>query len=250
MIAIPRVSIITPVYNASRWLKRPVESVLAQTHREFELIAIDDGSKDDSVEQFQTCARQDSRVRLLRQPVNGGVAAARNAGLDAATGDYIAFLDADDWWHPRKLELQLATMQRTGAKVSYAGYQRVGEDGRPLSHVNPPARVTHRDMLASNFIGHLTGMYDRSLGEVRFQRIGHEDYVFWLELVRRAGIAVRVDHDEPLAFYLVRDGSVSANKLRTARWQWNIYRNVEKLGLAQSAWYMTRYVWNALAKRA
>lgn len=249
MSAGPRVSVVMPVYNAGRWLRRPVESVLAQTHRELELIAVDDGSKDDSVERFEDYARQDDRVRLLRQPVNGGVAAARNAGLDAATGDFIAFLDADDWWHPRKLELQLAAMARHGTKVSYAGYQRIAEDGRPLSRVNPPARVSHRDMLASNFIGHLTGMYDRSLGDVRFRRIGHEDYVFWLELVRRAGFAVRVDHDEPLAFYLVRDGSVSANKLRAARWQWNIYRNVENLGIARSAWYMARYAWNALAKR-
>ncbi len=244
------VSIVMPVYNASRWLARPVESVLAQTHATLELIAVDDGSSDESVAMIERYAEADSRVRLLRQPRNAGVAAARNAGLDAACGDFIAFLDADDWWHPRKLELQLAAMQASGARISYAGYQRVAEDGRLLSRVTPPARVTWRDMLASNFIGHLTGMYARELDGPRFQRIGHEDYVFWLAQVKRAGFAVRVDHDEPLAFYLVRDGSVSSNKLRAARWQWRIYRDVERLGLLHATVCMARYALNALVKRA
>lgn len=244
------VSVVMPVYNAARWLKRPVESVLAQTHRALELIAVDDGSSDDSVALIEAYARGDDRIRLLRQPQNGGVAAARNAGLDMARGDYVAFLDADDWWHPRKLELQLAAMRSSGAQVSYAAYQRMAEDGRLLSRVTPPARVTWRDMLGSNFIGHLTGMYARRLGDARFRRIGHEDYVFWLEQVRRAGYAIRVDHNEPLAYYLVRDGSVSANKLRAARWQWAIYRDVEGLGFFRSLVCMSRYAWNAVAKRA
>lgn len=249
MTSEPLVSVVMPVYNAARWLKRPVESVLAQTHSSWELLAVDDGSGDESVALLDAYARTDDRIRILHQPQNGGVAAARNAGLDAARGDYIAFLDADDWWHPRKLELQLAAMRASGARVSYAAYQRVAEDGRPLSRVTPPARVTWNDMLGSNFIGHLTGMYARSLGDARFQRIGHEDYVFWLDRVRRAGHAIRVDHDEPLAYYLVRGGSVSANKLRAARWQWTIYRDVEKLGFFRSLRCMARYAWNALAKR-
>ena len=246
----PRVSVIMPVYNASRWLARPIESVLGQSHGELQLIAVDDASSDTSVGMLERYARDDPRVRLLRQPRNGGVAAARNAGLDVADGDFIAFLDADDWWHPRKLELQLAAMRRSGATVSYAGYQRVAEDGRLLSRVTPPARVTWRDMLASNFIGHLTGMYARELDGPRFQAIGHEDYVFWLAQVKRAGSAIRVDHDEPLAYYLVRDGSVSANKLRAARWQWAIYRKVERLGLVASSASMIRYALNAIAKRS
>jgi len=245
----PKVSVIMPVYNASRWLARPVESVLAQSHHNLELIAVDDGSADDSVERIERYALADTRIRVVRQPVNGGVAAARNTGLSLARGDYIAFLDADDWWHPRKVELQLAAMRASGARVSYASYQRVAEDGRLLSRVTPPARVTWRQMLASNFIGHLTGMYARELNDARFQRIGHEDYVFWLSQVKRAGHAVRVDHDEPLAYYLVRDGSVSSNKWRAARWQWAIYRDVEHLGLVDAIACMVRYGWNAIAKR-
>jgi teichuronic acid biosynthesis glycosyltransferase TuaG len=244
-----RVSVIMPVYNAGAWLRRSVDSVLEQSHADLELIAIDDGSHDDSLAILDAYARSDTRVRVLRQPCNGGVAAARNAGIAAARGDYVAFLDADDWWHVSKLEKQLASMRASGAMISYAAYWRVAEDGRVLSQVTPPARVNWRQMLASNVIGNLTGIYARQLGDVPFRRMGHEDYVFWLEQVRRAGEAVRVESAEPLAWYLVRDGSLSSNKLRAAGWQWAIYRDVEELGLWTSALYMIRYVRHALIKR-
>jgi glycosyltransferase involved in cell wall biosynthesis len=244
------VSVIMPVYNAEAWLPRAIDSVLSQSHNHLELIAIDDGSSDRSPGMLDAYAAIDARIRVLRQACNGGVAAARNAGIAAARGDYISFLDADDWWHPEKLERQWISMRGNGALISYASYWRVAEDGRVLSQVTPPPHVNWQDMLASNFIGNLTGMYARALGDVAFQRIGHEDYVFWLEQVRRAGKAMRVESPEPLAWYLVRDQSLSANKLRAATWQWEIYRTVAKLGMMQSAFYMARYVQHAVIKRA
>lgn len=243
------VSVIMPVYNAEAWLQRAIDSVLAQSHTHLELIAVDDGSRDRSPTMIDAYAAADARMRVVRQPANGGVAAARNAGIATARGDYIAFLDADDWWHPAKLERQLISMCASGALISYASYWRVAEDGRVLGKVTPPPQVDWRDMLSSNFIGTLTGMYARRLGDVPFQRIGHEDYVFWLEQVRRAGKAVRVESDEPLGWYMVRERSLSANKLRAASWQWGIYRNVEKLGLMQSMACMARYARHALIKR-
>lgn len=243
------VSVIMPVYNAEAWLQRAIDSVLAQSHTQWELITVDDGSSDRSPAMLDTYAATDARVRVLRQPSNGGVATARNTGIAAARGDYIAFLDADDWWHPAKLQRQLASMRSSGALISYTAYWRVAEDGRVLSKVTPPPQVNWQDMLASNFIGNLTGMYARRLGDIPFQRIGHEDYVFWLEQVRRAGYAVCVESPEPLAWYLVRERSLSANKLRAASWQWEIYRSVAKLGMMQSALCMARYVQHAVIKR-
>ncbi|WP_458071086.1 glycosyltransferase family 2 protein [Rhodanobacter sp. BL-MT-08] len=243
------VSVIMPVYDAARWLHKGVDSVLQQTHRQLELIAVDDGSQDESLTILNAYARADPRVRVLRQPTNSGVAAARNAGIAAAQGDYIAFLDADDWWHTSKLEIQLDNMRETNTQISYTAYFRVSEEGRVLGRVTPPAKVSWRDMLASNFIGNLTGVYARRLGDVPFRRIGHEDYVFWLEQVRRAGGATRVAIAEPLAWYLVRETSLSANKLRAARWQWTIYREVERLGLFYTLLCMLRYTRHALAKR-
>ncbi|MEO7199850.1 MAG: glycosyltransferase family 2 protein [Dokdonella sp.] len=249
MSSAPLVSVVMPVYNSTTHMQRPIESVLAQSQASLELILVDDGSSDGSWSMIERYAAADPRISALRLPRNEGVAAARNAALQHARGEYIAFLDSDDGWHPRKLELQLAHMQASGCDVSYAAYVRVGEDGRQLSQVAPPQTLTHADLLRSNHIGHLTGIYRRGLGEFRFRRIGHEDYAFWLDVLRQAGSAERTLHDEPLAWYLVRAGSVSSHKLRAARWQWRIYREVEQLGRLAASRYMLHYVVNALYKR-
>lgn len=243
------VSVIMPVYNAERTMRQSIDSVLQQSEKQLELVLIDDASTDKSTLIIDEYALLDKRIKVLKQPANAGVAEARNAGVRAASGRYIAFLDSDDWWHPRKLELQIGQMQASGATVSYTAYQRVAEDGSLLSTVEPPLQVDHADMLRSNHIGNLTGVYDRRLGDVPFLRMGHEDYVFWLDRVRRAGRAIRINHDSPLAFYLVRSGSVSSNKLRAACWQWRIYRETERLSLFRAAWQMMHYVGNAMRKR-
>lgn len=242
------VSIIMPVYNAQRWLQQAIDSVVAQSCRNWELVAVDDGSTDTSPDLLADYARREPRIRVLRQN-NTGVAAARNKAIEAARGDFVAFLDADDWWLPDKLERQLDCLRRSGASICYAPYFRVDEQGQVLGTVLPPARVTHADMLDSNFIGNLTGVYARTLGDTRFRDIGHEDYVFWLEQVQRAGFAVRVPGAEVLAAYRVRERSLSGNKVRAARWQWTIYRTVEHMSMARAARHMLRYAWHALAKR-
>lgn len=243
------VSVIMPAWNAAAFMTRSIESVLVQSRAQLELVIVDDCSTDDTAAVIERHAQADARVRPIRLASNSGVAAARNAGIAAARGEYLAFLDSDDWWHPRKLELQIGQMQRSGVRVSYCAYQRVAEDGRVLSTVRPPARLSHADLLRSNYIGNLTGVYERSLGTAEFLKVGHEDYVFWLQMLRRAGAAERIEHDEPLAFYLVREGSVSANKFRAAAWQWRIYRDIESLSLGRSLACMCHYIWNAFAKR-
>lgn len=244
-----KVSVVMPAYNAAATIAASMQSVLGQRHDDVELLVVDDGSRDATPEIVAAIAETDRRVVPIAMAANGGVAAARNAGIEAATGDYMAFLDSDDRWHPDKLAVQLAAMRAHGARVSYTAYQRVGEDGRELSRVRPPPRVTHADMLRSNHIGNLTGIYDRVIGDAYFERRGHEDYVFWLDRVRRAGEARRAGDDAPLAYYLVRAGSVSANKWRAAGWQWRIYRDVEGLGRMNAARHMVYYVAHAVSKR-
>ena len=243
------VSVIMPAYNTEKFIRRSIVSVLEQSHAALELIVIDDCSSDATMQVVDALSQADARIRLVRQPTNSGVAAARNAGIDAAQGRFIAFLDSDDWWHPRKLEWQLADMQRSGAQISYTTYARVTEDGSLLAHVQSPSSTSYADMLKSNRIGLSTGLYDRRLGDARFKAMGHEDYAFWLELVQRAGQAHRVPFDAPLTWYLVRDGSVSSDKWKAARWQWRIYRDVAQLSLADSAIHMCHYAWHALSKR-
>lgn len=244
-----RVSVVMPAWNAAATLQASMDSVFAQTHADVELIVVDDCSNDATWELIRDAAAREPCVVPIRQAKNGGVAAARNAGIEAATGTHIAFLDSDDRWHPDKLAIQLAHMAATGSAISYTAYRRFDETGNTLSVVVPPPEADHAAMLRSNRIGNLTGLYDRRIGDGRFEKIGHEDYVFWLAMVKRAGIARRVPSTEPLADYLVRSGSLSADKRKAARWQWSIYREVEKLDPLRAAWYFAHYAAIAVAKR-
>lgn len=246
----PLVSVVMPAFDAAATIADSMRSVLAQRHRHVELLVIDDRSRDATWEIVQAAAEADTRIVPIRLPANGGVAAARNAGLETARGEYVAFLDSDDLWRSDKLARQLAHMRAGGAQVCYTAYRRFADDGRTLSLVRPPRRVDYADMLKSNRIGNLTGMYARALGEFRFRKMGHEDYVFWLQVVRAAGHAERVTDDTPLADYRVRVGSLSSDKARAARWQWAIYRESEGLGRMRAAWYFAHYAAHALAKRA
>ena len=124
----PRVSVVIPSYNYGRYLAAAIESVLAQTYSNVEVIVVDDGSTDDSAEVLR---RYGDRLRCLRQP-NGGVSAARNHGIRESSGEFIAFLDADDLWHPEKLERQLPLFKNPRVGMVHCGVQYVDAEGRPL----------------------------------------------------------------------------------------------------------------------
>jgi hypothetical protein len=114
-------SVITPVWNGARWLERAIGSVLDQTDRRFELIVVDDGSEDDSAAIAERIAAEDDRVRVIRLPnASGGPAHPRNVGLRAARGEFVAFLDQDDWWLPTKLEQQRAKFAEDDYALVYS----------------------------------------------------------------------------------------------------------------------------------
>lgn len=249
MRGVPEVSVVMPAYNAATTILRSMRSVLSQQDVAVELIVVDDRSTDRTWDLVQETAASDPRVVPIRQQANGGVSDARNTGIDAAQGGKLAFLDSDDCWHPGKLAAQLRFMRESGGAICYAPYRRVDAAGRQLSVVVPPRRVDYRAMLRSNRIGNLTAVYDRRLGDARFKRIGHEDYVFWLEMVRKAGVALRLPAATPVADYLVRAGSLSADKWRAASWQWSIYREIAGLDPIRSGWYFLNYAAIALGKR-
>jgi len=129
----PIVSAVIPTYNRAHCLHRAVDSVLAQTCGEVEVIVVDDGSTDDTTAVVASRYGSDPRVRLLHQP-NGGVASARNAGLRAARGELVALLDSDDTWAPWKLRLQVACMRRRPeVGMTWTDMEAVDPDGRVLS---------------------------------------------------------------------------------------------------------------------
>jgi glycosyltransferase involved in cell wall biosynthesis len=149
-----KVTVIIPVYNVERYIAAAIQSVLAQTHSNFELIIISDGSTDRSIEICRQFA--DSRIRILQQP-NKGPAAARNLGVQQATGDYIAFLDGDDLWEPNKLAKHIEHLeQNPGVGVSFCRSALIDEAGNPLGIyqlVSKLAGVTILDLLCRTPIG-------------------------------------------------------------------------------------------------
>lgn len=237
------VSIIMPAYRCRNTLLRAVDSVLAQSYPHWQLIVVVDACPDDCHEVLN--AINDERVIVLHNQHNLGVALTRNQGIEYATGQYIAFLDADDYWLPEKLAKQVAVLQ-AGHDIVFSAYFREYHGGRKV--VTIPTTTTWHTMLKSNVIGNLTGIYDADkLGKVLQKNIGHEDYVMWLTLLKTASAVCGIQ--EPLAVYTVQPSSASANKLRAASWQWRIYRHELGLGFTTSAYYLIRYFFNAMAKR-
>ncbi len=250
MATSPKISIITPAYNAEKYVKRVTQSVLSQRNIDFEWIIVDDCSTDSTHAAFRAEICDDPRIHLIRSPCNGGVSDARNLALAHAVGECICFLDVDDSWAADKLAVQYQFMQKSNADVTAMDYLRVDELHRPMGLVRPPAVITWRMMLKSNRIGNLTAMVRRSLlTDIKFRRIGHEDYVFWLDAARIAKLILRVPTEQPLCFYTVRSSSISADKRAAAKWQWTIYRTVLNMSLIASCWCFLNYTLIATAKR-
>ncbi len=237
-----------PAYNAATYLPAAIQSVLDQSYDNWELVIVDDASTDTSLAVALGFAEKDSRIKVFPQSENGGVTVARNKALQMAVGDFLAFLDADDLWDADKLLKQVGHLTTTNSLICYCAYRRINEEGKVVGRVSPPQRVTYYDMLRSNFIGNLTGIYNaKVLGKQYLEDFGHEDYVAWLALIKVAGEASSVN--EELASYRVYSGSTSSNKLRTIGWQWRIYRESQALGWIKSAWLIACYGIYAILKR-
>lgn len=242
------VSIITPAYNAARFVEETVRSVLNQTHREWEMLIVNDCSKDDTWSVLQRLAREDPRIRPIAHETNGGPARARNTALRAARGPYVAFLDSDDLWLPEKLERQLALLKREGCGFSYTNFRRMTEDGSQTGRLRPlPARMRYTDLLKNTAIVTSTVLIDRRVtGDFHMPITYYDDFAAWLSILKR-GIEAR-GLDEDLVRYRIVGRSVSRNKLRSAYWIWRTYRDVERLSLVRSAWCFAHYAWRGYKK--
>ena len=242
------VSIVMPMYNAEMFVAEAIESVIFQDYACWELLIVDDCSTDGSVALVEDWIKNEPKIRLINSDINGGPAAARNLGIKAAKGTYLAFLDSDDYWHKNKLSRQLSFM-RTGKLVTYTGYQKVTEQraskGKPI---HARTSVTYSQLLNSNDIPCLTAMYNlKGLGKRYMKPVGHEDYVYWLSILKEGTTAYGLN--EVLAYYRVRSGSVSNDKFKAAGFQWNIYRNIENLSLFKSFYHFVIYTYRGIKKQ-
>lgn len=246
------VSIITPCYNAGHLINETIESVQAQSYQNWEMLIVDDCSSDHSLQVVQKEAERDPRIRVISLKKNGGAAEARNAGFEAAGGEYIAFLDSDDLWHPEKLMRQVAFMQEQDCSFSFTNYRIMKEDGeRTNTIVSGPEEITYHYLLKNTVIGTLTVMLNRNkIGPFRMTGVGNctEDFALWLSILKEGHKAVRLN--DVLAYYRKSSTSDSANKWKSARRTWNTYRHAQKINLLKTVWYFSHYSYHAYRKHA
>jgi len=245
----PLVSIITPSWNVERLIGETIESVQAQTFGDWELLIADDCSTDQTPAIVGRYAAADPRVKLIRQPKNGGPALARQAAIDHAQGRYLAFLDSDDLWLPAKLERQLAFTREMSAPLSYSAFRRIDETGSVTGRlITVPGSLTYEQLLKNTSIATLTALVDRErAGKVAMKNEPYDDFCLWLSILKPGLTAYGLNED--LARYRVRGHSVSSRPLRSASWVWHIYRQVEKLSLIKSAWCFAHWSTRACLKR-
>ena len=247
------VSIIVPVYNAEKFILETIDSVAVQTYPHWELLLVEDGSTDGTVAAIEEYIRQkkERRIRLICQPSNMGAARARNRGLGEAQGRYIAYLDADDLWAPRKLELQLMFMEAQGAAFAFTGYEFADEKARGMGKVvRVPQTLSYRQALSNTTIFTTTVMFDtqkisKELLEMPVMK--SEDTALWWKVLRSGYTAYGLD--ENLALYRRPGKTLSSNKLEAIRRIWKLYRDAEGLGILRSAWHFCFWAVRAVKRR-
>ena len=242
------VSIITPSYRSEKFISQTIESVLSQTYQNWEMIIVDDVSPDNSNKIIGEYCKKDSRIKLIKLEKNSGPAIARNRAIAEANGRYIAFLDADDLWKPEKLEKQLLFMEKNNLAFTYSSYDLIDEHGNYLGTFITKKNISYSSMLKTSSVGCLTAIYDtKKLGKVYMPEIlKQEDYGLWLRILKKIDSTKGIL--EPLAIYRIRKNSVSSNKIKTAQYQWKIYREIEKLSFFKSVYYFIHYAYNGVIK--
>lgn len=245
------VSIIMPCYNSEKYVTASIESVLCQSMSSWELLIIDDGSVDGTKDIIEKYSRLDPRISIYHLDRNSGVASARNVGLINAKFKYVAFIDSDDLWCKDKLSIQITVMEQRGLYFSYTDYYIIDEKGVVRGGRKSPPQLTYNKLLRrGNDIGCLTVVYNREVFvEMRFNKNihGHEDYKMWLEIVKSAGTVYCIGM--PLAYYRVHSGSKNLNKLRSLRWNWEVWRKYEGLGLFSTVSISIRWVIHKFVQR-
>ena len=222
------VSIIMPSYNTAAYISQSIESVLAQSYTDGELLIVDDCSIDNTDEVVKPFL-SDKRIKYLKNEKNSGAAVSRNKALKEAKGKWMAFLDSDDLWMPEKLERQVRFMEKNDYHFTYTNYAEIGTEGQSKGiTVTGPKRITRTGMYNYCWPGCLTVMYDRDVvGLIQISDIKkNNDYAMWLKVCQKADCYLL---DEELALYRRgRVGSVSTHSIRTMiGWHYKLYREAE-----------------------
>ncbi|WP_024867417.1 glycosyltransferase family 2 protein [Butyrivibrio sp. FCS014] len=246
------VSIVVPVYNAANYIENTIKMVEAQTYTDWELILVDDCSTDGSAAIIERIISSGQKnIRLIRMSFNAGAANARNTGIDASGGRYIAFLDADDVWKPEKLEKQIAFMEKTGAAFSFHSYEFGDRDANPTGKiVHVPEKLTFKKALSRTVIFTTTVMFDTEkidMEIIHMPQVPSEDTATWWRILKSGYEAYGLD--ENLAIYRRPGKSLSSNKLVAVSRIWFLYRNIAGLSAPASLFYFGGWAVRATLRR-
>ncbi len=247
----PLVSIIIPVYNAENFLKKTIDSIKLQTYDNWEAIFIDDCSTDDSILIISKEQENESRIKLIKNSSNCGPACTRNKGIELAKGEFICFLDSDDFWPKEKIYKQLSYMMEKNIAFSFTGYEFADKNGIPTGKiVHVPHKISYKEALKNTTISTPTVMLNMNIlskDDIFMPNVKSEDTACWWKILKKIDYAYGID--EILFFYRRTSTSLSANKFVALKRTWNLYREVEKLNLFYSINCFCKYVFNAIKRR-
>ena len=244
----PLVSVVTPVYNAEKFIAHTIQSVLSQTYFNWELILVDDGSTDQSLDIISDFQKAHSNILLFKNPENSGAAITRNRGMAEAKGKYIAFLDADDYWFTNKLEIQIGLMETRQLDVCFSSYNLMDANGKNLGkQVRALNELTYSKLLKCNYVGNLTGVYNaESLGKIYTKNLRkRQDWLLWLAAVKSTKQPV-IGIQEPLANYRLQPDSMSANKLGLIKYNYSVYKTGLNFSTVKSVYCMALFLYEYL----
>lgn len=246
------ISIIVPVYNAEKYIIETIESVRSQSDADWELLLVEDGSTDNTMQVMQEAAEkwQDTRIHIIHNE-GRGAASARNKGLELAHGRFITYLDADDIWKPEKLARERAFMQQKQAGFVFSGYEFADEKAVGTGKiVRVPQTITYRQALANTTIFTSTVMIDTNQIEKKLlymPAIKSEDTATWWQILRTGVVAYGLD--ENLVLYRRSGRTLSSNKLEALRRIWNLYRKAEHLSVPASCYNFIVWAYRAVKRR-
>lgn len=243
------VSIVTPTFNSAKYIAATIQSVQNQTHSNWEMIIVDDCSKDATIVIIKNFITKDSRIQLHQLESNSGPAVARNKGIENVSGKYMTFLDADDIWFEDFIENSIKTIEETKVHFVFSSYKRSDEELNFIySDFIVPEKVTYTDILKSNSISCLTAFLDiETLGKKSMPLIRkRQDMGLWLQYLKEIPFAYGIQ--EPKAIYRIRENSLSRKKSNLIKYQWQFYREVEKLNVFQSTYYMLNWMYRGFMK--
>ena len=242
----PLVSVVIPAYNCADTIGRAIDSALDQGVQ-LEIILVDDCSPQSLDAALQPYLRMQEIV-YLKNPRNMGAAASRNRGVEQARGEYVAFLDADDYWRPGKLKKQLDAMERTGAVLCATARELMNTAGESLGKIIPiKERISYRELLKHNSISCSSVVMKTSVAREfpMHHEDSHEDYIMWLEILRKYEFACGIN--EPLLVYCLSTTGKSGNKLKSAAMTFKVYRYMG-FGLLKSCLCFCSYAFQGVKK--